>query len=210
MAVKTSAQEIIGNIEKVKTLLKSNGSDSEDLAEELDWKVSRARLYKHKLSNLPSDELEELKEQDCEINEDVLGAICLAPPETRVELISRLCSIQEAAHPLISIDEVISELEEEHPLEKLSNEYWLQIGDYLKDRSISHYAFNSNAINFIRSIGYNGGFKDLSEKQKSWIIDLMEVDKNEVVTTEIFTNKELLKNELESDYKIISKFFKCL
>lgn len=209
-----SSTEIIKFSEKLKQFEElaevKLGKSIKEISLRLTWPRTVVSLYKYRFPILTQVELNKLDLIDEEIDEEILGAICLYSFDTRQEMLSRINEIQKMSNPFDLLDEIVSELTGPHPLEKLSSQYWQEVADYLTDREIDEFPFYKNTIGFIRSLSWKGGYKGQNEKQKKWIVDLMKADKKGFGLSKIFNNDFLNLCGLEKDYLIINKFYECL
>lgn len=179
------------------------------LAEKLGWPRSVVSLFKYKFAILKEEQVSILDEADFDIDDEILGAVCLCPENSRIEMLRRLKEMHQVANPFELMEQIMLSHQEKHPLENLSRTYWKEIANYLRDRGIERYPFNKKAIHFIGSIGKKG-FATQTTRQKDWIIDLMRADKNGFELAGIFNNELLIRKGLEKDYEIINGFYACL
>ncbi len=142
-------------------------------------------------------------------NVEILGIISLMEAENRELLLGEFNNICLNINPFDEIDNLLNKHKSPNVLEQLSDKYWICIYEYLIERSINQYPFNLTSINFIKSIS-RIKYINLSEKQKSWILNLLKADLNGFDPNPIFSNSILLEKGLSHDFELINDYFNNL
>lgn len=182
------------------------------ISKEIDWRIRKIELYRYHFSILNEQELNLIGEIEnkIDIEEEILAAICMAPKRFRISMIKKLQEIHNSSNPFDKLDDIIKNEATPHPLEQISNSFWIKVGNYILDYGKFDYPFNKNAAYFIRNIGYNGGYKNQSKKQKEYLKDLIRYESENLEVIRFFSNKELFKDKHRKDFQIINKYIQCL
>ncbi|MEO8174069.1 MAG: hypothetical protein ABI581_13335 [Sediminibacterium sp.] len=177
------------------------------IAQSLGWSSETSNIIKYYVSDLSEDELSVLDNVTGNLDADIVKAICLLPPESRTFILPHIDRIISAAFPLAEMDQCLEEAKGEDPLKTIRSGYWRCVAGYLRQRDIDQSPFTKKATNFIFSIGYNG-YINLSKKQKDWIRDLLDKDRERPENDRFFVNEHILLEGYADACSIIQKLMK--
>lgn len=172
------------------------------IAEELGWSHNEAYVFKFFISELSTDELTLLDGIEEEIDLEIIKAISLQQPDSRTKTWTQIHRILQAQSPFMEIDRCMQEAKGRDPLLDVRKNYWICVGDYLKERNIDQYPFTKKAIYLIKGIGFKG-YESQSVKQKEWIYNLIDSDKKRPEHDRFFINEHVLIKGYKKECGII-------
>ncbi len=186
-----------------------DGSKSvEELSQHLGWSKQMSYYYKYFISELDIEGLELLDKAKSEIDPSLVAAVCVQHNRYKLHLLKNIDRINEAASPFTEIDLLITEVAGTDPLTEITNDYWIEVGNYLTIRRINQHPFTKNAIGFIKNIGFKG-YQEMSTNQKKWIIGLIQEDKKRPEDDRFFINEHMIQKGYRNDCATIEKYEPC-
>lgn len=196
------------DIERYRTFDPEGSKSVAEIADHFGWTKQLSYTYKYFLSELNEGELNLLDNAKVKPDLGVLAAVCIQKSKYKLQLLSNIERFSMAGSPFKEIESFIEQIADRDTLMDLKNEYWISVSDYITERGIDIYPFNKKAIGFIKSIGYYG-YENLSVRQKQWIMDLLDTDKQRIKTDRFFINEYLIQKGFIQECSIIENFEKC-
>lgn len=193
------------DVEQYKLYDPSGIKPVDDICFHFSWTKQKGYSIKYFISELAIEELDILDSSTSAIDYVIIDAICIQQKEFKLKLLQNVELINAADSPFSEIEKLISEWIGIDPLSTFSSGYWIEVGSYLTARRIDLFPFNKKAIGFIQSVGFNG-YNSLSQRQREWILGLLNSDKERGSGNRFFVNEHLIQKGYRTECDIIEKY----